>query len=665
MAAVLHLLDQRRLIDSNGIADGGSIAFYYTGSTTPAPIYSDAGLTTPAVNPVVVGAGAEVPAIYLDSAITYKRVITYPDGSEDSADPFEPMFAGASGAGFIGYNQGDSGATTRTVQDRLRDFVSVRDFGAVGDDSANDTAAFAAAAATGKPVIIPRGTYRVAGCLFTARVYFMGGKIRRTGGVLAFSGGIDAAPGDNIFLDAVGIAQVDINNTLTPEGWVDWFGYDADAIETCHAIFRVNRFGPRDYYTTRTVILDKSYREVIGAYGSAEGAGGTRIIMSGAGIPSTPIIQVGTLAVDSVLNCARRLNIYRINTIRAGLVDPASSNRREDAVPGWKIAGWYEGRMEHCFDYGSPIHYRIYGTSGCVLYRCSGVRPFAGNVNGFTDFYTAFCVGGYSTSFGFIGSNGSIDVIECGTAGGTGTARIGLYLFGYIGDSYIDKFGQGQLEHGIYIDGADAGGTTIAALTAHQDVRVSFPVLDANLTSCMTITNINEGGTIQIAGGYYALNAAADGLLVSNSLGMITFTGGDMIANSGVANYGIRIVGSKRVNVEGVAIKDYRVGVRAESSSQLRLQPIITRNFSGGTNAVEIEGVGRSYVQPIIDSDSAVFDYGIASDSGTNYCEFNITNVNFGCFTTAVAGRKIWHNGASWGGGGTFGTGNIATGVLN
>lgn len=94
MAAVLHLLDQRRLIDSNGIADGGSIRFYLTGTTTPTPVYTSSALTTPVSQPIVVGAGAEVPYVYLDSTITYKRVITYPDGSTDTADPYNSYTAG-------------------------------------------------------------------------------------------------------------------------------------------------------------------------------------------------------------------------------------------------------------------------------------------------------------------------------------------------------------------------------------------------------------------------------------------------------------------------------------------------------------------------------------------------------------------------------------------
>lgn len=56
---------------------------------------------------------------------------------------------------------GLAGATARSLAAKLGDFVSVKDYGAVGDDSTDDTAAFTAAMATGKNVYVPVGTYRV------------------------------------------------------------------------------------------------------------------------------------------------------------------------------------------------------------------------------------------------------------------------------------------------------------------------------------------------------------------------------------------------------------------------------------------------------------------------------------------------------------------------
>jgi hypothetical protein len=597
---------------------------------------------------------------------TYTRYQRTSGGSAEAAPlATSAALAASGGTGLLGHIATGAGATVRTVQAKLRDTVSVKDFGAVGDDVANDTAAFVAAAATGLPVFIPHGTYRVAGVAFNARVFFQGGKIRRTGGTLAFSGGIDAAPGDNIFLDAVGIAQVDVNNTLTPEGWVDWFGYDANAIETCHAIFRVNRFGPRDYFADRTVILDKSNRFVIGARGSAEGSGGTRIVLTGGATASQPVVRVGTLNTSVVASTARRLNITGINTIRDGVVNPAASGRREDAVPGWLIAGWYESEITNCFDYGSPIHYRVYGTITCTMRDCYGVRPNAGASNGFPDFYTAFCIGGYSTSFGFIGANASLTIDNCGTAGGVGTDRMGLFLFGYVGDTWTRLFECSQIEYGILVDGRDAGGTTISALTAHQDVRIRECVLDALLFRGLWIRGINGGGHVTCTGNYISLNAAGDGALLQDCLGAVSFTDEDYIASPSLNNIGIRGVVSKRFTIApSCKLKNFRTGMDFDNCQRFGAEATISRTSTGGTDGVKLALVSDATIAPIIDGEVVAYDYGVNASTLTTKCKVDPTGINIAALSTGAAARKIWYNGATWGGGGTFGTGNVATGVL-
>lgn len=55
----------------------------------------------------------------------------------------------------------DPGAVRRTIRDKLREMVSVRDFGAVGDGVADDTLAFQAALAAASSVFVPIGRYRI------------------------------------------------------------------------------------------------------------------------------------------------------------------------------------------------------------------------------------------------------------------------------------------------------------------------------------------------------------------------------------------------------------------------------------------------------------------------------------------------------------------------
>jgi hypothetical protein len=70
-------------------------------------------------------------------------------------------FSTSSGSSLVGYNEGGTGAVTRTVQARLRDYVSVKDFGAVGDGLTDDSAAIQAAMNAASALYFPPGVYYV------------------------------------------------------------------------------------------------------------------------------------------------------------------------------------------------------------------------------------------------------------------------------------------------------------------------------------------------------------------------------------------------------------------------------------------------------------------------------------------------------------------------
>ncbi|GAB3459578.1 hypothetical protein GCM10027321_17650 [Massilia terrae] len=81
---------------------------------------------------------------------------------------FQNQLSAPSGASLVGFAQVDT--TQRTVQDRLRDEINVRDFGAKGDGAADDTDAINAAIAYAKAkrfrcVVVPSGNYKTSGSI--------------------------------------------------------------------------------------------------------------------------------------------------------------------------------------------------------------------------------------------------------------------------------------------------------------------------------------------------------------------------------------------------------------------------------------------------------------------------------------------------------------------
>jgi hypothetical protein len=75
---------------------------------------------------------------------------------------------GSTSADLVTYTPAETGAVARSAQAKMRDTVSVKDFGAVGDGVADDTAAIQAAINTNKEVFVPNGTYLITSALAMA-----------------------------------------------------------------------------------------------------------------------------------------------------------------------------------------------------------------------------------------------------------------------------------------------------------------------------------------------------------------------------------------------------------------------------------------------------------------------------------------------------------------
>ena len=155
-----------QFFDNNGdILSGGKLFTYAAGTTTPATTYTSSSGLTPNSNPIILDAAGRVAnEIWLATNTLYKMVLkTSADVELWTKDNITGIAAlNTSSASTVSYSVPYSGALTSnySVQDRLSQFISVKDFGAKGDNLTDDTTAIQAAINSGRSLLFPAGTYR-------------------------------------------------------------------------------------------------------------------------------------------------------------------------------------------------------------------------------------------------------------------------------------------------------------------------------------------------------------------------------------------------------------------------------------------------------------------------------------------------------------------------
>jgi hypothetical protein len=95
------------------------------------------------------------------SLAAQKRMVTEFNQAIGGINDFSDTTTSNKGAALIGFVQNLNGATGRNTASKLRDIVSVKDFGAKGDSTSDDTAAIQAAFNSGKAIFFPEGDYKV------------------------------------------------------------------------------------------------------------------------------------------------------------------------------------------------------------------------------------------------------------------------------------------------------------------------------------------------------------------------------------------------------------------------------------------------------------------------------------------------------------------------
>jgi len=181
-----------QFFDANGNPlAGGKLYTYASGTSTPLVTYADSTGTAANTNPIILNSRGEANVwlstpLYTMSLYSATNVLIWTvDGINGPDQATLATLAGSGGSALIGYSPGGTGSVTTTVQAKLRQTVSVKDYGAVGDGTTDDTTAIqntisAVGAAGGGVVFFPTGTYKISSKLtINNNAVFLQGSGRR------------------------------------------------------------------------------------------------------------------------------------------------------------------------------------------------------------------------------------------------------------------------------------------------------------------------------------------------------------------------------------------------------------------------------------------------------------------------------------------------------
>ena len=298
-------------------------------------------------------------------------------------------------------------------------WANVKTYGAVGDGSTDETSAFNAAKASGLPLYIPQGTFKVSGFESAQNVpVYIDGVI---GGTITINGPI-MAKNKQIFEagSSVTIAK------QYADGSADWFPDLQSAINTLHKVHLSNR----TYTVSTNITINKSGFSMVGPEYSDEGNGALIILNNNSSI------IVGDISGRVINNFPRCITLENIEiqnhdaefpvkiygvvygTFRHLFVKTMSNDAGGGFYITKNVSTVYERcyvqsvdhngdnrfRAYHCTDEGNPI--LAGGNASLYFVRCS-----------YGDTYTTQSSFN-SAGFDVIGAGSDIYLLSCETANG-------------------------------------------------------------------------------------------------------------------------------------------------------------------------------------------------------------------------------------------------------
>lgn len=493
--------------------------------------------------------------------------------------------------------------------------------GAVGDDATDNFAAFTAAMADGRFMILPAGTYRVGTSITLSNVALMPGAIiKPANGVIVTMSKVLFAPMEK-WIDVSLGGRVSFDWKYISRGYTEWWGAKADLSVDCYQAFMnsfkellITQLNAGDYLVNSTPRMLYDHRSLVGATDSKYNDTVNMVSRVLIGDGASYGIQIGPDAYPGSINALQKANVVK-DIFFARLAAPVIASNCVGVQVQWTLYA----KLENVKVSDSMTGFRFYGTVTNKVIECESVRVSAGTGAG-TDYWKGFWSDG-GASIGAAGGNASLYYIRCAAGCNYGPLQTNSGCYGFYADQgFTDLFYDWPETVNCY-NGQAVVGLAQAGLTFNNtDFHINNAIHDAFHNSGIFITTMNEAGSAVVNNPYCgpAFNARA-ALWVNASPGAVSIMGGQLVMGANIACQPILIDGSSGVSVVATIILESGTSwaaVGVNNSNNCRIAPTIkNRSVTAAKEAVYLSGTSANcIVEPIVMGKVGAFTIGVRID---------------------------------------------------
>lgn len=567
----------------------------------------------------------------------------------------------------LNYTAPFTGAVTESVEAKLSQTVSVKDFGALGDGTSDDRHAFVSADAVGCSIYVPKGNYYIGSSItITNHVFIPQGSIIviPNGVTVTFNGGITANVAQ-IFV-CTGTGQVVFSSQTQAIGYPEWWGAQTNnasfnclpALNACYQAVTKTILQNAEYYITSTWNLNLSNKIVEGVIHnnmfSVSATSGSQIVSTSS---TADVILLG-LSSDpgTMASFVENVTLNRFGTYRTVPVTPPAVGSEAYGASGIRAQYVLNVLLEDVYTLNNSIGFNISNTVYSHFERCISYRNTYGN-SSTNDIYWGFFLNGglpyYLESVYFIDCSSLANPVAYGQT-------IGVASAGSFTDISLLRIEVDGHQYGMLINGY---GETKPSI----DNSIVGCVLDQNTIYGILIENQATGSSFKLVDNYCVMNVASSAVAAYgflNNAGMATLTANEGLGYAGATAVGLYISNSFNIMSQGNNWGELTRPVLLSTATSCYISDNILNLSQTASQAAIVltNNSARNVIDSNINGKTNAFPAGVNCDATTVACEIRCSGINAGGISGTTSNTLIY-NGTQVTTGGTFGTTNMATGI--